>query len=64
MTNAGSLEKQIDFGKKAIAELTKNIDLTQKQIAVGTADSFVLIQKQRDLLRKERSFFRFKMGNI
>lgn len=55
VANATSLEKQIDYGKRAISELEKNIELTKKQIDIGSTDSFTLLQKQRDLLRKEMS---------
>lgn len=61
VANTLSVEKQIEFSEKAVAELEKNINLTKKQIDVGTADSFVLIQKQRDLLRKEMSLINLEL---
>lgn len=63
MSNTVSIEKQIDFGQRAVAELEKNITLTKKQIQVGTADSFILLQKQRDLLRKEMSLIDLELQN-
>lgn len=63
MSNSVSIEKQIDFGQRAVAELEKNITLTKKQIEVGTADSFILLQKQRDLLRKEMSLVDLELQN-
>ncbi|MEG0926078.1 TolC family protein [Chryseobacterium sp.] len=51
--NLHSIEKQITYSTKAVNELKNNISLTQKQIKVGANNSFVLIRKQRDLLKNE-----------
>lgn len=53
LANLHSIEKQMTYNEKAINELKNNINLTQKQIKVGTNNSFVLIRKQRDLLKNE-----------
>ncbi|WP_034733450.1 TolC family protein [Chryseobacterium indologenes] len=53
LTNLHSIEKQITYNRKAISELKNNIDLTKKQIKVGTSNSFILIQTQRELLKNE-----------
>lgn len=53
LANLHSIEKQIAYNTKAINELKNNINLTQKQIKVGANNSFVLIRKQRDLLKNE-----------
>lgn len=53
LANLGSIDKQEVFQQQAISSLEKNIDLTKKQIKVGSSNSFVLLQKQRDLIKKE-----------
>ncbi|PKF73255.1 TolC family protein [Chryseobacterium sp. PMSZPI] len=53
LANLHSIEKQITYNTQAIDELKNNIELTQKQIKVGSSNSFVLIRKQRDLLKNE-----------
>lgn len=53
LANLHSIEKQSSYNTKAINELKNNISLTQKQIKVGANNSFVLIRKQRDLLKNE-----------
>ncbi|MGC5745923.1 TolC family protein [Chryseobacterium sp. NFX27] len=51
--NVLSLEKQLTYNQEVITELTKNINLTKKQIKIGTNNNFELILKQRSLLKKE-----------
>jgi len=53
LANLGSIEKQEVFQQLAISSLEKNIDLTRKQINVGSSNSFILLQKQRDLVKRE-----------
>jgi len=53
LANLGSIEKQEVFQQQAISSLEKNIDLTRKQINVGSSNSFILLQKQRDLVKRE-----------
>ncbi|MEJ5105396.1 TolC family protein [Chryseobacterium sp. MYb328] len=61
LANLNSIEKQSDFNRKAINELKNNINLTQKQIKVGTNNSFVLIRKQRDLLKNEMNLINLEL---
>ncbi|WP_250253258.1 TolC family protein [Chryseobacterium sp. Marseille-Q3244] len=61
LANLNSIEKQSDFSRKAINELNTNINLTQKQIKVGTNNSFVLIRKQRDLLKNEMNLINLEL---
>ncbi|AZA82902.1 TolC family protein [Chryseobacterium lactis] len=60
-SNLHSIEKQITYNRKAIDELQNNINLTQKQIKVGTSNSFVLIRKQRDLLKNEMNLINLEL---
>lgn len=53
LANLASIQKQEVFQKQAISSLEKNIHLTQKQIEVGNSNNFMLLQKQRDLIKKE-----------
>ncbi|AZA80000.1 TolC family protein [Chryseobacterium sp. G0186] len=53
LANLHSIERQVTYSTKAINELKNNIGLTQKQIKVGVNNSFVLVRKQRDLLKNE-----------
>lgn len=53
LANLASIAKQEVFQEQAIAALQKNIKLTQKQISVGNSNSFILLQKQRDLIKRE-----------
>lgn len=53
LANLGSIDKQEVFQQEVMASLEKNIALTKKQINVGSSNSFVLLQKQRDLIKKE-----------
>lgn len=52
-TNTLSIEKQLGYNLDAVAEMAKNIELTKKQIEVGTNNNFQLLQKQRNLLKSE-----------
>ncbi|WP_294329046.1 TolC family protein, partial [uncultured Chryseobacterium sp.] len=61
LANLNSLEKQSDFNRKAINELKNNISLTEKQIKVGTNNSFILIRKQRDLLKNEMNLINLEL---
>jgi len=53
LASLSSIERQNVFQKQAISSLERNVDLTKKQIKVGSNNSFVLLQKQRDLIKKE-----------
>lgn len=59
--NLRSIEKQISYTTKAVSELKNNISLTEKQIKVGTSNSFVLIRKQRDLLKNEMNLINLEL---
>lgn len=59
--NLHSIEKQLTYNFNAINELKNNISLTQKQIKVGTNNSFVLIRKQRDLLKNEMNLINLEL---
>jgi len=61
LANLQSVEKQMNYNRKAIDELKNNIDFTQKQIKVGTNNSFVLIRKQRDLLKNEMNLINLEL---
>lgn len=61
LTNLNSIEKQSGFNRKAINELKNNISLTEKQIKVGTNNSFILIRKQRDLLKNEMNLVNLEL---
>ncbi|SIT24554.1 efflux transporter, outer membrane factor (OMF) lipoprotein, NodT family [Chryseobacterium ureilyticum] len=61
LANLNSVEKQLNYNQKAIQELKNNIDLTQKQIKVGTNNSFVMIRKQRDLLKNEMNLINLEL---
>lgn len=53
LANLSAIDKQDVFQQQVIASLEQNIDLTKKQIKVGSSNSFVLLQKQRDLIKRE-----------
>lgn len=53
LANLGSIEKQEVFQQQVISSLEKNINLTRKQINVGSSNSFTLLQKQRELVKRE-----------
>ncbi|SDI20163.1 efflux transporter outer membrane subunit [Chryseobacterium jejuense] len=61
LANLNSIEKQSGFNRKAINELKNNISLTEKQIKVGTNNSFMLIRKQRDLLKNEMNLINLEL---
>lgn len=61
LANLNSIEKQSGFNRKAINELKNNISLTEKQIKVGTNNSFMLIRKQRDLLKNEMNLLNLEL---
>ena len=63
LTNIISIEKQLTYNDDVIAELLKNINLTKKQIAIGTSSNFELIQKQRMLLKKEMNIIDLELQN-
>ncbi|WP_255565794.1 TolC family protein [Elizabethkingia sp. M8] len=63
LANLRSVEKQIGYSQNAINELKNNITLTHKQIKVGTSNSFVLIRKQRDLLKNEMNLINLELQN-
>lgn len=53
LANLSSIDKQKVFQQQLITALEKNITLTKKQIQIGSSNSFVLIKKQRELIKKE-----------
>ena len=53
LANLSAIDRQDTFQKDAISALQKNIELTKKQIQVGSNNSLALLQKQRDLIKKE-----------
>lgn len=61
LANLHSIKKQLIYNFSAIDELKKNIELTRKQIQVGTSNSFILIRKQRDLLRNEMNLINLEL---
>lgn len=56
-----SIEKQLTYNLSAIEELKNNIELTQKQIKVGSSNNFILIRKQRDLLKNEMNLINLEL---
>ncbi|GAB0156449.1 TolC family protein [Chryseobacterium sp. Alg-005] len=61
LANLHSVKKQLMYNRSAIDELKNNIELTRKQIQVGTSNSFILIRKQRDLLRNEMNLINLEL---
>lgn len=61
LANLRSIEKQMIYTTNAVNELKNNIKLTEKQIKVGTNNSFVLIRKQRDLLKNEMNLINLEL---
>nr|WP_262908371.1 TolC family protein [Chryseobacterium sp. X308] len=61
LANLRSIEKQMAYTTNAVNELKNNISLTEKQIKVGTSNSFVLIRKQRDLLKNEMNLINLEL---
>ncbi|MFS4470586.1 TolC family protein [Chryseobacterium sp. T20] len=61
LANLRSIEKQMTYTTNAVNELKNNITLTKKQIKVGTNNSFVLIRKQRDLLKSEMNLINLEL---
>lgn len=61
LANLHSIEKQLTYNVSTVNELKNNISLTQKQIKVGTNSSFVLIRKQRDLLKNEMNLINLEL---
>lgn len=61
LANLRSIEKQMTYTTNAVNELKNNISLTEKQIKVGTSNSFVLIRKQRDLLKNEMNLINLEL---
>lgn len=61
LVNLRSIEKQMNYTTNAVNELKNNINLTEKQIKVGTNNSFVLIRKQRDLLKNEMNLINLEL---
>ncbi|MGE8513740.1 MAG: TolC family protein [Chryseobacterium culicis] len=61
LANLRSIEKQMNYTTNAVNELKNNINLTEKQIKVGTNNSFVLIRKQRDLLKNEMNLINLEL---
>ncbi len=53
LANLSSIDKQKVFQQQLITALENNIALTKKQIQIGSSNSFVLIKKQRELIKKE-----------
>ena len=63
LTNIISIEKQLVYNQEVIVELLKNIDLNKKQIQIGTSSNFELIQKQRNLLKKQMNIVDLELQN-
>ncbi|MCJ7935409.1 MAG: TolC family protein [Chryseobacterium sp.] len=61
LANLHSIEKQLTYNLSAVNELKNNIDLTAKQIKAGTNNSFILIRKQRDLLKNEMNLINLEL---
>ncbi|MCQ9638517.1 TolC family protein [Chryseobacterium sp. WG14] len=61
LANLHSIEKQRFYNQSAIDELKNNIELTQKQIKVGSSNSFILVRKQRDLLKNEMNLINLEL---
>lgn len=61
LANLRSIEKQMTYTTNAVNELKNNISLTEKQIKIGTNNSFVLIRKQRDLLKNEMNLINLEL---
>lgn len=61
LANLRSIEKQRSYNQSAIDELKNNIELTQKQIKVGSSNSFILVRKQRDLLKNEMNLINLEL---
>ncbi|MBL3546237.1 MULTISPECIES: TolC family protein [Chryseobacterium] len=61
LANLRSIEKQHSYNQSAIDELKNNIELTQKQIKVGSSNSFILVRKQRDLLKNEMNLINLEL---
>ncbi|WP_426477815.1 TolC family protein [Chryseobacterium sp. CBSDS_008] len=61
LANLHSIEKQMSYTTNAVNEMKNNIKLTEKQIKVGTSNSFVLIRKQRDLLKNEMNLINLEL---
>lgn len=59
--NLNSIKKQLTYNHKAVNELENNINLTQQQIKVGMNNSFILIRKQRDLLKNEMNLINLEL---
>ncbi|MGV2449500.1 UNVERIFIED_CONTAM: TolC family protein [Ralstonia mannitolilytica] len=61
LANLRSIERQMAYTTNAVNEVKNNISLTEKQIKVGTSNSFVLIRKQRDLLKNEMNLINLEL---
>lgn len=53
VANLASIDKQQQYNKEIIDVLEENIQLTKKQIAIGSANNFELLQKERNKLKTE-----------
>lgn len=53
VANLASIDKQQKYNKEIIDVLEENIQLTKKQIAIGSANNFELLQKERNKLKTE-----------
>ena len=51
--NLHAYTSQFSFEDSAIKELERNILLTEKQIEQGSSNTYVLLQKKRNLLKNE-----------
>lgn len=51
--NISSAESQYNYSVLVIDELNKNILLTNRQIEIGTSNTYDLLQKQRNLIQNE-----------
>jgi outer membrane protein TolC len=62
--NLHTYEDQYKYEDEAVKELKTNLSLTEKQIELGTSNTFVLLQKQRQLLKTEVSLINLELNYI
>ncbi len=62
--NLHAYNTQYTYDVQAIEELKSNLELTEKQISLGTNNTFVLLQKQRELLQTEIRLINLELNSI
>lgn len=62
--NLQTYEDQYAYEDEAVKELKNNLLLTDKQINLGTSSTFILLQKQRQLLKTEVSLINLELNYI